>query len=159
MKNVLFYFNFAAVFLVFTSCEKDVDDNSIVLEQTSEIKEIIQVPKVSVKYEKPKFDILITDIDFPSSRTLAKAHEKHLQDALLFQELPDWGIPTGKTAVVGSRTCTFYPVESISKTEDLETLVPGNSLPFGSIISIVNAVAIRSDREGMFKFQNIGIIL
>lgn len=155
-KNVLFFISiFAAVFLVFTSCgKKAVDESSIVLEQTSETKEIIQVPKVSVKYEKPKFDILAIDIDFPSSRTLAKAHEKHLQDALLFQELPDWGIPTGKTAVVGSRTCTFYPVESVSKIEDVETLVPGTSLPFGSIISIGERCSdIRSDREGMFKFQ------
>jgi len=51
---------------------------------------------------------------------------------LAFVNLPDGGIPSGSTAVVGSDVCLFYPIASVSSMDDL------NKLPRGEKNSLCN---------------------
>jgi len=82
------------------------------------------------------------------------AHRKYLDDPLEFYDLPDGGIPTGPTAVVGSDVCLFYPVESISSAAELESLPAGELIPFTTIIPLGEKLTNSSATYGdMFSFQ------
>ncbi len=86
-----------------------------------------------------------------------EAHRKYLAQPLEFAPLPDQDIPTGSTAVVGSRVCALYPDATIESASDLATLPAGTPIPFGTIIPISGGrIADPDDTEhsGTFQFQN-----
>ncbi|MDR1838187.1 MAG: DUF3160 domain-containing protein [Treponema sp.] len=76
------------------------------------------------------------------------AHLEHLNDPLTFVNLPDGGIPNGRTAVVGSDVCLFYPVDSISSRDELYDLPEGEPIPFATIIPL------EDDGGRRFNFQD-----
>jgi hypothetical protein len=82
------------------------------------------------------------------------AHKKYLNDPLAFKDIPDGGIPTGRTAVVGSDVCLFYPMESISKMADLSKLPKGEKIPFAAIIPLGNTISCEDGYSGMFQFHD-----
>jgi len=87
----------------------------------------------------------------------AAAHKKYLNDPLAFRDLPDGGVPSGNTAVVGSDVCRFYPVESISSTAEISKLPLGDLIPFASIIPLGDELRnsdSRGSMNGMFDFQD-----
>jgi len=83
------------------------------------------------------------------------AHKKYLDDPLVFENLPDGGIPEGPTAVVGSDVCFFYPIETVSVMEDLKKLPAGEKIPFASIISLGNKLICKNSKlyGNPFEFQ------
>ena len=73
------------------------------------------------KFEKSKIYSKIKPIDerpmkLPFS---TDAHKDYLNDPLRFVNIPDGGVPSGDTAVVGSDVCLFYPIASISSMETM----------------------------------------
>jgi hypothetical protein len=83
------------------------------------------------------------------------AHREHLNDPLTFLNLPDGGIPSGPTAVVGSDVCLFYPVNSISSDTELQSLPIGEPIPFATIIPLGDRLRIDTwEKYGMFDFQD-----
>jgi len=83
-----------------------------------------------------------------------EAHKKYLNDPLAFKDVPDGGVPNGKTAVVGSDVCLFYPVASISTIADLEKLPKGEKIPFAAIIPLGDKVECKDGYDNMYKFQD-----
>jgi len=83
------------------------------------------------------------------------AHREHLNDPLAFVNLPDGGVPSGPTAVVGSDVCLFYPVESISSGAELQSLPRGEPIPFATIIPLGDKLQDSTGRYGnLFEFQD-----
>jgi hypothetical protein len=86
-----------------------------------------------------------------------EAHRKYLGEPLEFAPLPDQDIPTGKSAVVGSRVCVLYPGATLESTSDLAGLPAGRPIPFGTIIPISGGrIADPDDTEhsGTFHYQD-----
>ena len=82
------------------------------------------------------------------------AHRKYLSDPLRFFDLPDAGVPLGRTAVVGSDLCVFYPVAGISSEAELFLLPAGEPIPFGTIIPLGEELKCSFAYEGWFRFQD-----
>jgi hypothetical protein len=97
---------------------------------------------------------------FPALPFSTNAHKEHLDDPLVFENLPDGGIPNGPTAVVGSDVCLFYPIDSISTEAELQSLPNGEPIPFATIIplgdKLLNSNPDKSKpwTEDMFGFQD-----
>ena len=84
------------------------------------------------------------------------SHRQYLPDLMRFMPLPDQNLPSGKTAVVGSRVCVLYPNATLSTLDDLARLPKGIPIPFGTIIPIKGEKVLNSmekERYGMFEFQ------
>jgi len=78
-----------------------------------------------------------------------------LNDKIVFEYIPDGGIPDGRTAVVGSDVCIFYPVTSISLIGDLDKLPQGEKIPFAIIIPLGDKlVCENSQYDDLYKFQD-----
>ncbi|WP_461255933.1 DUF3160 domain-containing protein [Treponema sp. R80B11-R83G3] len=91
-------------------------------------------------------------LSLPFSTT---AHSKYLGDAVAFKNLPDGGVPSGNTAVVGSDLCLFYPVTSISLMEDLGKLPKGENIPFATIIQLGDKfVCKNSEYNDLYKLED-----
>jgi hypothetical protein len=83
------------------------------------------------------------------------AHMEHLNDPLTLINVPDGGIPEGRTAVVGSEVCLFYPVNGISSQAELQNLPTGEPIPFATIIPLGESLRIDTwEKNGMFDFQD-----
>jgi len=83
-------------------------------------------------------------------------HAAHLGDPMKFVPLPDQGQGKGRTAVVGSRVCSFYPNARITGAADLASLNSSIIIPIGTIISISGdrvGNSADSDHDAMFEFQ------
>lgn len=85
------------------------------------------------------------------------AHKRFLADPMEFQPLPDQDLPTGKTAVVGSRICVLYPNADLASAADLARLPKGLPIPFGTIIPVIGERVedqMAPNYYGMFEFQD-----
>jgi hypothetical protein len=83
------------------------------------------------------------------------AHKKYLSDPLAFVNLPDGGVPSGPTAVVGSDECFFYPIASVSSMDDLKKLTNGEKIPFAAIIPLGEKWTCYDSEYGdLFDFQD-----
>ena len=83
------------------------------------------------------------------------AHRKYLNDPLAFKPIPDGGVPSGPTAVVGSDVCLFYPLNSISTEAELNKLPKGEPIPFAAIIPLGSKLECGdSNKDKMFEFQD-----
>jgi len=83
------------------------------------------------------------------------AHKKYLNDPLVFKNIPDGGIPNGRTAVVGSDECLFYPIASISLMGDLDKLPQGERIPLATIIPLGDKFVCKdSEYDALYKFQD-----
>jgi Protein of unknown function (DUF3160). len=94
----------------------------------------------------------------PTKAFRSDAHQRYLKDPMAFAQLPDQGLKGGKTAVVGSKVCHFYPGAKLGSAADLASLGAGVPLPFGSILPILGEGVKDSggdaDKGGMFNFQD-----
>jgi hypothetical protein len=83
------------------------------------------------------------------------AHRQYLNENLVFNSIPDGGIPDELTAVVGTDDCFFYPVKNISSEAELDSLPKGEIIPFATIIPLGNKLESGIDmHEGLFEFQD-----
>ena len=83
------------------------------------------------------------------------AHEKYLNDPLEFYDLPDGGVPSGSTAVVGSDVCLFYPINNVPEDDNLEKLPAGELIPFAEIIPLLDKFKSKNpEMEELFSFQD-----
>ena len=106
--------------------------------------------RISVLHEIDFIDENLLGLPFSTN-----AHKKYLNDPIAFENVPDGGIRTGNTAVVGSDECLFYPVASISLMGDLSKLPKGESIPFATIIPLGDKLVCRdSEYDDLFKFQD-----
>ncbi|UTC64081.1 DUF3160 domain-containing protein [Treponema sp. OMZ 788] len=74
--------------------------------------------------------------EFEKKTNAPKAHQKYLHDKLVFKDFPFSEVKQGKTAVVGSDVCLFYPNAELKSEEDLEKLPKGIPIPFGTVLNI-----------------------
>jgi hypothetical protein len=97
----------------------------------------------------------------PINETLPKlpfstnVHRQYLNENLVFKNIPDGGVPEGRTAVVGTDDCFFYPVKNISLESELKSLPKGEIIPFATIISLGDK--LKSDNyehNNLFEFQD-----
>jgi len=140
--------------LIFFGCkkkEKDAEQED--LQQTSSGLPDDTMPENTESSYK-KHNINLEEIKNLNLSFTAPAHRKYLNDPLEFYDLPDGGIPSGATAVVGSDVCRFYPVESISTNADLAKLPSGELIPFAAIIPLGDKLLNNDSREEWFSFQD-----
>ena len=108
--------------------------------------------------EKVKYDSSL-QVEFVKKQSAPSAHQKYLKDKLVFKTFPFNKVQEGKTAVVGSDLCLFYPNAELKSQEDLEKLPKGIPVPFGTVLSIEEEpvrLPFDADDEfdfGVFKFQ------
>ncbi|WP_461247536.1 DUF3160 domain-containing protein [Treponema sp. R6D11] len=120
--------------------EYDYDEDSFYIKPTR----IPVLHKIKPIEQKP--------IKLPFS---TNAHKNYLNDPLAFKNIPDGGVPSGNTAVVGSDVCLFYPVASISSMSDLAKLPKGEKIPFATIIPLGEQLQCKySSYDNMFEFQD-----
>jgi len=108
-------------------------------------------------FERTKVVNIIIPIDEkPLSLPFStSAHSRYLNDPMTFKTIPDGGIPSGNTAVVGSDVCMFYPVANISLMGDLENLPRGENIPFATIIPLGDKLVCKnSEYNDLFKFHD-----
>jgi hypothetical protein len=116
----------------------DYDESPYGLERTPVLHEINLIA------EKP--------LNLPFS---TGAHKKYLNDPIVFENIPDGGIPNDRTAVVGSDVCLFYHVASISLMDDLDKLPQGEKIPFATILPLGDELVCKDSRyDDLYKFQD-----
>jgi len=108
------------------------------------------------------------DYDF-SNKELAlsgfhtEAHKEFLDDPMEFLSIPDQNINEGKTAVVASRVCMFYPEDAFTVEGNQGVMKPdfeasGIPVPFASIIKLGDKLLDKNPEyeyaNGMFHFQD-----
>ena len=140
------------VSLIFFGCKKT--------EQTLDLQAGEEISKQTSNsgFERTPVIYLLKTVNMalPKLPFSTGAHRKYLEDKLLFQNIPDGGIPRGSTAVVGSDVCYFYPIENISSQEELEKLPAGELIPFATIIPLGQELKSSSNDNynNYFKFQD-----
>jgi len=143
---VLFILVIFSIGLMYTTCKKkegNVLGTSFEEDGLYRPERTPVLNKITPINEKPKL---------PFS---AKAHSKYLNDPTAFEYIPDGGIPSGPTAVVGSDVCYFYPVTSVSLLEDLDRLPGGEKIPFATIISLGDRLeCANAEYDDLFTFQD-----
>jgi len=161
-KRFLFIISFFTIIsILFLCCKKseassdkqeaELQNNSYGLNDTT--------GQSYVTYNMERIQILHTinavNNQLPKLPFRTNAHSEHLNDPLVFTNLPDGGIHDGPTAVVGSDVCLFYPVNSISSVAELQRLPKGELIPLGTIIPLGDKLqANDSDKGNMFEFQD-----
>jgi len=175
---VLFFTVIIGIGLIYTACDKKEEPFKIPRAESGlktsrqyysydsksfgdsdELEEYDEDNDTLYKFEKSKIYDKIRPIDekpikLPFSTA---AHKNYLNDLLAFVNIPDGGIPNGDTAVVGSDVCLFYPVASISLTDDLEKLPDGEKIPFAAIIPLGEKLKCKNSpeyEENTFHFQD-----
>jgi hypothetical protein len=142
--------------LLFFGCKKKEQafDSQIKEKISASISEVIQAPD-SGSFAFKQLPVLHIPDSMKTTLFSTDAHKKYLEDPLLFQNIPDGGIPRGSTAVVGSDVCYFYPIDSISSQEELEKLPAGALIPFATIIPLGQELKRNNDDyDDLFKFQD-----
>ena len=146
---------FLMVNLVFFGCNnREKPSNAEIAEPPSDAEPLVMeqapVTRVPVLHTIDPVNINLSALSYSTG-----AHNEHLNDPLVFNDLPDGGIPDGPTAVVGSDICLFYPVENISSDDELEELPMGELIPFATIVSLGDKLQnSNSDKGNMFEFQD-----
>jgi len=130
-----------------SNTSNDSDD----LQEYDESKDTLyQINRTKVLYTIEPIDEKPIKLPFSTG-----AHSKYLNAPLAFKDIPDGGIPSGNTAVVGSDVCLFYPVASISSMADLEKLPKGENIPIATIIPLGDKfVCKNSEYNELYKFQD-----
>jgi len=158
-KPVVFLILFFSLF--FYGCKKNEEvadqDNTFLAEQDANLLADIPASGAasSNALSSPVLHNLnLINISNMQSLINASAHSKYLYDPLRFLDLPDGGVPQGRTAVVGSDVCLFYPVESISSDDELRLLPAGEPVPFAAIIPLGEELKNSFAYQGWFSFQD-----
>ena len=177
MKRIVFYAAMLFVAFSFVSCKKDAKNQEIqnhietlseANQQLENLSENIEKNKNSEpKTSKVKIDLSLQKISKEAFHT--DSHAQFLNDPMEFSPIPDQGIKSGETAVVGSDVCRLYPKEAFNfafAEPDKATLAEaifdencGTPIPFSSIVKIIGD-KIKNGAEdqnpyanGMFEFQ------
>jgi hypothetical protein len=167
-QNKIFVLSIFLISLIFAACNKQGDPPAVSQQSSSgEISKAGNSGSVttagrSSSAEAYAFEripvqhrISPTDGKLPLLPFRTGAHREHLNDPLTFMNLPDGGIPSGPTAVVGSDLCLFYPLETISSEAELAKLPKGEAIPFATIIPLGNKLENSDgDKANMFEFQD-----
>ncbi|MGI5065018.1 DUF3160 domain-containing protein [Treponema putidum] len=164
-KNVFMFVPALAVLLLFSCNAKEkkesVDANVSETEAAAEVSDIAKAEEglTSKKdIEKIAYNSLL-NTEFKSKSKATSAHQKYLNDKLVFKDFPFNEVKEGMTAVVGSDLCLFYPNAELKSQEDLAKLPKGIPIPFGTVLNIEQEpVRLPFDPEdefdfGVFKFQ------
>ena len=142
--------------LFFYSCKEEKEPE--VMPDIPSIPEVTSVndapPPPRVTTRPVNYYITPINETLPSLPFTTTAHREHLQDPLIFKPLPDGGITSGSSAVVGSDICTFFPIESISPSTNPDTLPKGEIIPLGTIISLEEKFTGSYDGTDMFSFED-----
>ncbi len=150
-KHTTYYTLFLLLILstFFYSCNKNNPARSeLKTEKTETEKPALTLPDTVSNTENSQeaTESAIFAEKFNRAIIAPEAHKKYLTDPLVFQPIDDAGISTGRTAVVGSEVCCFYPDADLSTNEDLENLPEGIPLPIGTLLVIEEeAVTNRKD--------------
>ena len=132
-KRIFLALVIAAISVTFFCCKKSSDGQELRDSNGS-------TDQASSAYTMERIKVLHTinavSQQLPELPFSTRAHMEHLNDPLVFENLPDGGIPNGPTAVVGSDVCLFYPVDSISTEADLQSLPKEEPIPFATIIPL-----------------------
>ena len=153
---------FICVILLFSCSAKDkaaAPNESVVNGVDENVNMEMEESLLAVKcLEKVRYDGSL-QLEFAKKQSAPSAHQKYLKDKLVFKTFPFNKVQEGKTAVVGSALCLFYPNAELKSQEDLEKLPAGISVPFGTVLSIEEEpvrLPFDADDEfdfGVFKFQ------
>ena len=139
------YIVLAVVLIISCKDQKVVEE--VIPEKQTEVETIQEV-----EVNKNKFDLNEYSITVDGYKT--QSHQKYLSDPMVITDLPDGGYPEGKTAVVGSNICSFYPDVTVGNNSDTEKLQTEIIIPLGTIIPIFRKIeSSESERIGMFEFQ------
>jgi hypothetical protein len=149
---------FAIISVMFFCCKNSEKSND---EQGQEFRNSSNgsADRSSSDYTVERIQVLHTinaiNEELPRLPFSTSAHREHLNDPLAFVNLPDGGIPNGRTAVVGSDVCLFYPVNSISSEAELQRLPSGELIPFATIIPLGDRLESGDpNKDNMFDFQD-----
>lgn len=167
LKVVCIYIAVLFVFLSFVlgSCKGNGDDKTVSVSDNIGSKaensnDNLQKDVKAVLEKEPPVTIYLP---LEKKAPKARAHQKYLNDKLIFMPLSQEEFKTEKTAVVGSKVCMFYPlenteIENIKSNADLKKLPKGIPVPFSTIIPIlgepVKSAADEEDDTGFFEFQD-----
>ncbi|MDR0464901.1 MAG: DUF3160 domain-containing protein [Treponema sp.] len=159
MKNYFSTGFYPVVFFIFFcmffyNCEKSGESSDFLQnEDGTNIQESTQLSS-GARGAHVLHNINLININNMQTSIDVSAHSKYLRDPLRFFDLPDGGVPQGRTAVVGSDVCLFYPVESISSDDELILLPEGEPVPFAAIIPLGEELKNSFAYKGWFSFQD-----
>ena len=171
MRKAIYIISIIVICLFTVSCQKEQIEEKIEEVSVSETPVVQQTVEISEPEEpaEPKKAFFMKDYDF-SEKELSltafhtDAHKEFLDDPMEFAEIPTQDITEGKTAVVASRVCMFYPEDAFTVEDYNEGVMnpgfeeKGISIPFATIIKLGEKLKDKNPEyrysNGMFKFQD-----
>lgn len=162
-SNKSIYFLFCIIAMVFTSCKKtDKIIEQAPVQTETEQTNINNNNQEAFQLSKNKYSFSTKTISTKAFHT--DAHKQYLADPMKFSEIPDQGISSGKTAVVGSTVAMLYPKTAFTFTDANNATIndptmKGIPVPLSSLVEITgeklkNSATDLSDYvQQMFEFQ------
>ena len=176
MKRLVLFIFASCVLFSFLSCNEKSKKSSQASSSASEdvvLSSLHSAQLEAVGYKEPvtkKIKSLpsLSNESLPKDSFHTNAHEQFLNDPLVFSPVPDQGIPSGSTAVVGSQLCMLYPKEAFAFKDGGEAVLNdviygenyGTPVPLSSIVQITGEKLLNGApgqnpyANQMFEFQS-----